>query len=312
MAPDHPPRPPAAVPVPEMEKLIALALSRGGDFADLFFEHHRSSSLLLEESIIRTASAGVTCGLGVRVVSGERTGYAYTDDLSPEAMARAARTAAHIAAGTRTVPPQAVSPAPVQRRYGPETVPVLDVAARIALLERADRAARAHDPRIEKVVATLTDETKKVRIANSAGVLTEDVQPLFSIRVSAIAQQGAVRREGMAGGGGRLGPGVFGTRPPRHFAPRAPREGAPRPPRPAGRRRGRCRWCWPRAGPASCCTRRSATAWKATSTARARPRSPGASASAWPPPESRSWTTGPSPTGAAASTSTMRGTFPAA
>jgi TldD protein len=180
-------RVPADISVPEMERLLALALERGGQFADLYFEHHRTSSLLLEEGIIRTASAGVTCGLGVRVVSGERTGYAYTDDLSPEAMARAAGTAAHIAADTRTVAPQAVSPAPVERRYGPDTVSVLDLAARIAILERAERAAKAYDPRIEKVVATLGAETKQVRIANSVGVLAEDVQPLFSIRVSAIA-----------------------------------------------------------------------------------------------------------------------------
>jgi len=91
MATDERARVPADVSVAEMERLLALALDRGGEFADLYFEHHRTSSLLLEEGIIRTASAGVTCGLGVRVVAGERTGYAYTDDLSAEAMARAAR-----------------------------------------------------------------------------------------------------------------------------------------------------------------------------------------------------------------------------
>src|SRR5262249_57110717 len=146
MAPDHPPRPPAAVPVPEMEKLIALALSRGGDFADLYLQHHRTSSLLLEEGIIRTASAGVTCGLGVRVVSGERTGYAYTDDLSWPAMARAAETAAHIASDSKTLPPQPVSPAPVDRRYGVASLGALALAERISLVEPADRAALAYDP----------------------------------------------------------------------------------------------------------------------------------------------------------------------
>src|SRR4051794_5681004 len=135
MATDDRARVPADVSVSEMEGLLALALERGGDFADLYFEHHRTSSLLLEEGIIRTASAGVTCGLGVRVVAGERTGYAYTDALSPEAMARAARTAAHIASDPRPAPPQAVSPAVVDRRYGPDTVSVLDLAARISLLE---------------------------------------------------------------------------------------------------------------------------------------------------------------------------------
>ena len=90
-------RTPADVPVAEMERLLALALARGGGFADLYFEHETTSSLFLEEGIIRSASAGVSCGLGVRVVAGERTGYAYTDDLSWEAMRRAAETAAYIA-----------------------------------------------------------------------------------------------------------------------------------------------------------------------------------------------------------------------
>ncbi len=280
MAIDDRARVPADISVPEMEKLLGLALERGGQFADLYFEHHRTSSLLLEEGIIRTASAGVTCGLGVRVVAGERTGYAYTDDLSPQAMARAASTAAHIAADTRTVPAQAVSPAPVERRYGPDTVSVLDLAARIAILERADRAAKAYDPRIEKVVATLTDETKQVRIANSVGVLAEDVQPLFSIRVSVIARDGAVRREGMAGGGGRMGPEFFDTRPPEYFAREAARMAITLLRR--RRRRARCPWCSLRAGPASSSTRRWATVSRATSTARGRPPSPDASASAWP------------------------------
>jgi TldD protein len=223
MTTDDRARTPSDVPVPEMERLLSLALSRGGEFADLYFEHHRTSSLLLEEGIIRTASAGVTCGLGVRVVTGERTGYAYTDDLSWEAMARAAETAAHIATDTRIVPPQAVTPSPVDRRYGPDTLSALGIVDRIALMERADRAARAYDPRVDRVIVTLADETKHVRIANSAGVLAEDVQPLFSIRVSAIAMENGVRREGSAGGGGRMGPEFFEEKPPEYFAREAAR-----------------------------------------------------------------------------------------
>src|SRR5512134_657665 len=216
-------RVPTDVPVPEMERLLSLALARGGSFADLYFEHETTSSLLLEEGIIRTASAGVTCGLGVRVVSGERTGYAYTDDLSWPAMARAAETAAHIASDSKVMPPQPVSPAPVVRRYGETSVGVLALAERIALVERADRAARAFDPRIEKVFASLGEQTRRVRIASSLGVLVEDVQPLFSIRVSVIASDKGVRREGSAGGGGRLGPEFFVEKPPEHFAREAAR-----------------------------------------------------------------------------------------
>jgi TldD protein len=223
MAIDDRARVPADVPVPEMERLLSLALSRGGDFADLFFEHERTSSLLLEEGIIRTASAGVTCGLGVRVVSGERTGYAYTDDLSYPAMARAAETAAHIASDSRTLPPEPVSPAPVDRRYGVASLGQIALGERISLVERADRAARAYDPRIEKVIVSLGEETRQVRIANSRGLLIEDVQPLFSIRVSVIAAEGGVRREGSAGGGGRLGAEFFAEKSPEHFAREASR-----------------------------------------------------------------------------------------
>ena len=121
-------------------------------------------------------------------------------------MSRAAETAAHIASDARTLPPQPVSPAPVTRRYGETAVGALALADRIAIVERADRAARAHDSRVEKVIVSLSDETKQVRIANSAGVLAEDVQPLFSIRVSVIAADNGVRREGSSGGGGRIGP----------------------------------------------------------------------------------------------------------
>jgi TldD protein len=216
-------RTPYDVSTREMERLLSLALSRGGTFADLYFEHESTSSLLREEGIIRTATAGVTCGLGVRVVSGERTGFAYTDDLSWAAMAQAAETAAHIAHDSRTVAPLPVAPAPVARRYGEASLGVLPLAARIALVERADRTARAYDPRVEKVIASLAEQTRTIRIASSAGVLAEDVQPLFSIRVHVIASEKGVRREGTAGGGGRVGPAFFDEKPPEHFAREAAR-----------------------------------------------------------------------------------------
>jgi TldD protein len=223
MPQDERSRTPADVPVSEMERLLSTALARGGNFADLYYEHETTSSLFLEEGIIRSASAGVSCGLGARVVSGERTGYAYTDDLSYPAMERAAQTAAHIASDSRCVPPQPVAPAPVDRRYGEKSVGVLSLQERIAVVERADRAARAYDPRIEKVFASLGEQTRRVRIASSLGVLVEDVQPLFSIRVSVIANEKGVRREGSAGGGGRLGPEFFAAKPPEHFAREAAR-----------------------------------------------------------------------------------------
>jgi TldD protein len=216
-------RTPKDVSVSEMEGLLARALGRGGDFADLYFEHEETSSLQLEDGIVRSASAGVSSGLGVRVVSGERTGYAHTDDLSPAALRKAAETAVYIAEGTRTLPPEAVSAHGFERRYPEQALRGLPLRERIALVERADRAARAYDPRVEKVFVTLGESTKQVRIANSAGVLAEDVQPLFSLRVSVIAAEKGVRREGFAGGGGRLGPEYFARRSPEDLAREAAR-----------------------------------------------------------------------------------------
>jgi TldD protein len=216
-------RVPADIPVAEMERLLGRALARGGSFADLYFQHQHASSLQLEEGVLRTASAGVSCGVGVRVVTGDRTGYAYTDDLSFEAMALAADTAAHIATDARGARPLSVSSRPVDRRYGEATLSALPVSDRIALVERADRAARAFDSRVDKVIVRLAEETRRVRIANSRGVLVEDVQPLLSIRVTVIAANGKVRREGASGGGGRLGAGFFELKPPEHFAEEAAR-----------------------------------------------------------------------------------------
>src|SRR3974390_2626565 len=83
----------------DLEGYLAEALSQGGDYADLYFEPLLTSSISIDESIVKSASQGVSMGVGVRVISGERTGYAYTDDLAPEKIRKAARVAAHIAAG---------------------------------------------------------------------------------------------------------------------------------------------------------------------------------------------------------------------
>src|SRR5205085_3022473 len=88
----------------DLERYLAEALGAGGDYADLYFEYHTSTSLSLEESLIKSATQGISAGCGVRVISGERTGYAYTDDLSPERILRAARTAALIASGPSKSP----------------------------------------------------------------------------------------------------------------------------------------------------------------------------------------------------------------
>ena len=217
-------------------------------------------------------------------------------------MARAAETAAHIASDSRT------RAAAARRRRRPwtaataqTTIGVLTLAERIALVERADRAARAYDPRIEKVIATLGDETKQRahrQLRWACWPRTCSRSSRSACRV--IASENGVRREGSAGGGGRMGPEFFDDEAARALRARGGAHGRHPARRRGGARGADARGAGARAGRASCCTRRSATGWRATSTARARRRSPAASASAWRRRASPWSTTAPSPTAAAA------------
>src|SRR5208282_708248 len=133
----------------DLENYLSEALSRGGDYADLYFEYLATSSISIDESIVKSATQGVSLGVGVRVLSGERTGYAYSDDLSPEKIRHAAKVAACIAKG-----PASVDKAGFQERAKRNLYPVLlaptetSLAERVNLVKRADSAARAYDPRV--------------------------------------------------------------------------------------------------------------------------------------------------------------------
>src|SRR5207237_3519767 len=134
------------------QKLLDIALSDGGEYADLYFEYRASGGFSYEEGILKSANRGVTMGLGVRVQKGDATGYAYTEELLLESMKQAAKTAAQIASGGRslTAPPPARRLLP--RRYELEQA-TLEVSGekKREILSRTDRAARAHDPRITRV-----------------------------------------------------------------------------------------------------------------------------------------------------------------
>src|SRR5207253_9852916 len=136
----------------DLERYLAEALGAGGDYADLYFEYHTSTSLSLDESLIKSATQGISAGCGVRVISGERTGYAYTDDLSPERILRAARTAALIASGPSKQPVVDLKDKTPRNLYpvGSHSVDA-EVAAKLDLVMRADKAARGADPRIFQV-----------------------------------------------------------------------------------------------------------------------------------------------------------------
>src|SRR5215471_17816855 len=145
----------------DLESYLNEALSQGGDYADLYFEYLSTSQISIDESIVKSATQGVSLGVGVRVISGERTGYAYSDDLSPEKIKRAAHVAAMIAHG-----PSKIEKTPLEEGTRRNLYPVLTAPSetaflsRVELAQRADRAARAYDPRIYQVQVVYADNLR--------------------------------------------------------------------------------------------------------------------------------------------------------
>src|SRR5437660_5394392 len=136
----------------DLQKYLGEALSARGDYADLYFEYLTSTSISVDESIVKSASQGISAGCGVRVLAGERTGYAYTDDLAPEKILRAARTAALIARGPAESPIEGFKETLHHQLYPVTSASVeTDIASKLELVMRCDRAARSYDPRIVQV-----------------------------------------------------------------------------------------------------------------------------------------------------------------
>ena len=211
----------------DLENHLQEALSRGGDYADLYFEYLATSSISIDESIVKSATEGVSLGVGVRVIAGERTGYAYSDDLSPEKIKHAAQVAAMIAAG-----PAKVEKTPLQEGAKRNLYPVLTAPSetafkeRVELAQRADRAARAADARVFQVNVVYADNLREVLVATSDGVLNFDRQPLARMSVTVLARdKNGVPQQGHAGGGGRHELEWFSKeRTPEYFAAEAARQ----------------------------------------------------------------------------------------
>jgi TldD protein len=205
-------------------RVLRIALEQGGDYADLFFEYNVSGSYSQEEGILRSAGRAVSMGLGVRVMKGDATGYAYVQELTPEAMAHAAKTAGQIASGGKPHAPVGVQSRELPMRYA-LAMPTLEASGELKrdLLMRADTAARAADPRIVRVEASLSEELREILIATSDGKIVHDRQPLIRFGVRAIAEDKGKRQTGSSGGGGRLGLEYFDTQTPEHHAEQAVR-----------------------------------------------------------------------------------------
>lgn len=206
-------------------RLLSVALEHGGDYADLFFEYRASARLGFEEGIVRSAARGVSMGMGVRVQEGEATGYAHTEDLSWEALKRAAQVAAGIAAAGKALAPVGLESVRPSHRYDLDQ-PTLDVDGRrkVELLERAATAIMAFDSRIIKAEASFAEEIREIVIATSTGVYVHDVQPLMRFGVRALAEHNGRRESGSSGGGGRMTLGYFEHKSPEEHAKQAAKQ----------------------------------------------------------------------------------------
>ena len=190
----------------DLENYLAEALSQGGDYADLYFEHTVAESISMEEGLVKRASKSISQGAGVRATAGEKTGYAYSDEITLKQLEQAAETARYITrspAGAGTVPAIRIG-RPARNLY-PVALPATEVATRekVELLQKIDALGRACDPRIKNVMASFSTEYKIVLIADSDGRLVGDVQPLSRLQVTCIAEEGGQRQMGTYGGGGR-------------------------------------------------------------------------------------------------------------
>ncbi len=206
--------------------VISAALGRGGTFAELYFEHKRSGALSFEDERVASAQVNLSQGVGIRVVEGDAVGYAYTEDLSPDAMRRAAATAAQIAHGDGHDEPLDLTAEsyPADRYAIASPTTVVPLEDKVALLRRADAAARAYDGSIARVEASLVDEEKRILIVRSDGRLVSDFQPLVRFNVSCRSDIGEQRRNARWGGGGRMGMAYFDAHSPESLAQEAARQ----------------------------------------------------------------------------------------
>ena len=180
--------------------MLATIFEHRADFADLYFQYTRSESFSLEEGIVKSGSFDIEQGVGVRAVAGDKTAFAYSDDISIDALNEAAVAARAIArqGSGRTRVAAAIAPRPQAALYGTDDpVASLDAAEKIRLLERIEQLARARDPRVKQVMANVGAEYDVVLVARSDGVLAADVRPLVQLSVTVIVEGRRAPRAGI-------------------------------------------------------------------------------------------------------------------
>ena len=193
-------------------KTIGTMFTHKVDYADLYFQSTKSESWSLEEGIVKTGSFSIDQGVGVRAVSGDKTAFAYSDEISERALLEAAaatRTIARQGAGKVKVAGAAQAAGGRDLYLPNDPLTSLDATEKVKLLERVEKIARAKDPRIVQVMAGLAAEYDVVLVLRSDGVLAADIRPLVRLSVTVIAEQNGRREMGSSGGGGRFSYAYF-------------------------------------------------------------------------------------------------------
>lgn len=195
---------PAGLDERNLSSTLGRMMTGGVDYADLYFQVSRHESWTLEDGIIRDGSFSLDQGVGVRATSGEKTGFAYSDELVMPALERAASAARAIARQGQDRSVQAWSRrhvAPLYSAHDPTTS--IDDTQKTALLSEIDAATRGMDPRVTQVIVSLASSQDLILVLASDGTIAADVRPLVRLNVSVILEQGGRREQGYAGGGAR-------------------------------------------------------------------------------------------------------------
>ncbi|MGY0611638.1 MULTISPECIES: metalloprotease TldD [unclassified Luteimonas] len=209
-----------------LDRAFGTLLGPGIDFGDIYFQHARRESWTVEDGIVKDGAHSIEQGVGVRAISGEKTGFAYADDINAESLLSAAGSARAIAHSGAEQRVQALVPAGARALYAPED-PVDGMAndAKVEALRRVDRLLRAADPRVKQVMVSLSGGVDTIFVARSDGVMAGDVRPLVRLNVQVIVEQGGRRESGYAGYGGRYSYAeLLGDGQPEKFAREALRQ----------------------------------------------------------------------------------------
>jgi len=196
---------PAGLSETNLEQALALTMGRGIDYADLYFQQSRQENWMLEDGIIKNGGYHIEQGVGVRACSGEKTGFAYSDDLILPALQGAAKAARAISRQGKEGSVKAWQTTKAPQYYSEaDPLAILTVEQKLDLLKQADAIARAADPRVTQVSVSLAGGLDTVLVAASDGTFAADIRPLIRMSVSVIVEAAGRREQGSAGGGRRL------------------------------------------------------------------------------------------------------------